>query len=152
MSPNISFFQSFDFDTIAFFCLGNRDRSDDAVGLIIADKLAKIFPKNVFSEELEDISTFLVDIIEKEIYEHIVIIDAVDFKANPGSILITSEISNEIRPITTHTIPINQIKEIVKSQNKHFTLVGIQIKSVKFMGEISKEVLRAAEEVVDLLS
>ena len=152
MSPQISFFQDIDVETIAFFCLGNRDRSDDAVGLIIADKLVKNFPKNVFSEELEDISTFLVDIIEKDIYEHIVIIDAVDFSANPGSILITSDITNEIRPITTHTIPINQIKEIVKSQNKQFTLVGIQVKSIKFMGEVSKEVLRAAEEVGDLLS
>jgi hydrogenase maturation protease len=152
LSPKISFFQDIDLETIAFFCLGNRDRSDDAVGLIIADKLAKVYPKNVFSEDLEDISTFLVDVIEKDIYEHIVIIDAVDFNAIPGSILITSDISNEIRPITTHTIPISQIKEIVKTQNKHFTLVGIQIKSVKFMGEISKEVLRASTDVVDLLS
>lgn len=152
MSPKISFFQDVDVETIAFFGLGNRDRSDDAVGLMIADKLTKNYPKNVFSEELEDISTFLVDIIEKDIYDHIVIIDAVDFNANPGSILITSDISNEIRPITTHTIPINQIKEIVKSQNKKFTLVGIQVKSVKFMGEVSKEVKKAVKEVVDLLS
>ncbi len=152
MSPKISFFQDIDVETIAFFCLGNRDRSDDAVGLIVADKLIRIYPKNVFSEELEDISTFLVDVIEKDIYEHIVIIDAVDFNASPGSILITSDISNEIRPITTHTIPISQIKEIVKSQNKHFTLVGIQVSSIKFMGEVSKEVLRAAKEVVNLLS
>ena len=64
MSPKISFFQDVDVETIAFFCLGNRDRSDDAVGLIIADKLVKNYPKNVFSEELEDISTFLVDIID----------------------------------------------------------------------------------------
>ncbi len=152
MSPTISFFQNIDIESVAFFCLGNRDRSDDAAGLIVADKLVKIYPTNVFSEELEDISTFLVDIIEKDIYEYIVIIDAVDFNAHPGSILITSDISDEISSISTHTIPINQIKEIVKSKQKQFVLVGIQVKSVKFMGEITKEVLRATNEVVELLS
>lgn len=152
MSPTISFFQDIDIESVAFFCLGNRDRADDAAGLIVADKLAKIYPKNVFSEELEDISTFLVDIIERDLFEYIVIIDAVDFNAQPGTILISSDISNEIRPITTHTIPINQIKKIVDSQNKQFTLVGIQVKSVKFMGEVSNEILRATNEVIDLLS
>lgn len=152
MSPTISFFQNIDIESVAFFCLGNRDRADDAAGLIVSEELVKKYPKNVFSEELEDISTFLADIIEKDLYDYIIIIDAIDFNAKPGTILISSDISKEIRPITTHTIPISQIKEIVKSQNKQFTLVGIQVKTVKFMGEVSQEVLRATKEVVDLLS
>lgn len=135
-----------------FFCFGNRDRADDAIGLIIGDELIKIYPKNVFTEEYEDISTVILDLIKKEEYTHLVIIDAIDFGAVPGSIIISSTLTETIRSISSHSVPYKQLKFLVEDQNKTFVLIGIQVKSVEFMKEISPEVHAASVEVIDFLT
>lgn len=136
---------------IAFFCFGNRDRADDCFGLIVADKLTKIYPKNVFSEELDDISTFLVDIIDTDKYDCVVIIDAINYGAQPGSLIVTSEISNHIRSISSHSIPLEQIKEIIDIKKKEFLFIGAQVKSIDFLKEPSSEILKAIEKTINFL-
>ncbi len=152
MPPPLSFFHNIEPSRIAFFCFGNRDRADDAFGLMVAEKLVEFYPKNVFSEEAEDISVFLVDIISKDIYDVVVIIDAIDYGAKPGSVLVTADISDYIRPLTSHSIPLLQIKELVEIQKKEFLFIGAQAKSVEFMQAPSKEIERAVKEVIALIS
>lgn len=152
MSPSLSFFRNIEPTRIAFFCFGNRDRADDAFGLLVAEKLVEFYPKNVFSEEAEDISVFLVDIVSKDIYDAVVIIDAIDYGAKPGSVLVTADISNYIRPLTSHSIPLPQIKELVEIQKKAFLFIGAQAKSVEFMQNPSNEIKRAVKEVIALIS
>ncbi|MHA2358126.1 MAG: hypothetical protein ACXABK_05105, partial [Candidatus Heimdallarchaeaceae archaeon] len=60
MSSLSFFFSEFDPKECAFICLGNRDRGDDGIGIIISEELVKLYPANVFSEENEDISTILI--------------------------------------------------------------------------------------------
>lgn len=151
MSPSLSFFQKIEPSRIAFFCFGNRDRADDAFGLMVSDKLVKLYPKNVFSEECEDISVFLVDIISNDIYDAVVIIDAINYGAKPGSVLVTADISDYIKPLTSHSIPLPQIKELIEIQEKEFLLIGAQAKSVEFMQEPSLEIHEAVDEVMKLL-
>ncbi|MCG3259608.1 MAG: hydrogenase maturation protease [Candidatus Heimdallarchaeota archaeon] len=152
MSPSHSFFPNIELSRIVFFCFGNRDRADDAFGLMVAEKLAEISPKSVFSEEVEDISVFLVDIISKDVYDAVVIIDAIDYGAKPGSLLVTADISDYIRPLTSHSIPLPQIKELVEIQKKEFLFIGAQAKSVEFMQSPSNEIKRAVKEVIALIS
>ncbi|MHA1198610.1 MAG: hydrogenase maturation protease [Candidatus Heimdallarchaeaceae archaeon] len=149
--PSLSFFKNKDIDRIAFFCFGNRDRTDDAFGLLVADELVKIYPTNVFSEELEDISTFLIDIVDTDKYEGVIIIDAVDYGAQSGTILVTSDISSYIKSISSHAIPLSEIYEFVKLKGKEFLFIGAQAKSVEFMKAPSTEIIRAVDEVLDLL-
>ncbi|MCE7743128.1 MAG: hydrogenase maturation protease [Candidatus Heimdallarchaeota archaeon] len=151
MSPSLSFFKNRDISRIAFFCFGNRDRTDDSFGLLVADELVKIYPTSVFSEEVEDISTFLIDIVDTERYDGIVIIDAVDYGAQPGTLLITSDISSYIKSISSHAIPLQEIFEFVSLKNKDFLLIGSQAKSVEFMKTPSEEILKAVDNVLDLL-
>ncbi|MHA1219961.1 MAG: hydrogenase maturation protease [Candidatus Heimdallarchaeaceae archaeon] len=151
MSPSLSFFHTIETSRIAFFCFGNRDRADDAFGLLVSDRLVKFYPKNVFSEEVEDISVFLVDIICKDIYDAVVIIDAINYGAKPGSVLVTADISDYIRPLTSHSIPLPQIKELVEIQKKEFLFIGAQAKSVEFMQEPSLEIHKAVDKVMKLL-
>jgi len=151
VSPSLSFFPKIEPSRIAFFCFGNRDRADDAFGLMVAEKLAEFYPNNVFSEEVEDISVFLVDIISKDIYDAVVIIDAIDYGAKSGSLLVTADISDYIRPLTSHSIPLPQIKELVEIQKKEFLFIGAQAKSVEFMQEPSLEIREAVDEVMKLL-
>ena len=152
MPPSLSFFHNIEPSRIAFFCFGNRDRADDAFGLMVADNLVKIYPKNVFSEEVEDISVFLVDVISKDIYDAVVIIDAINYGAKPGSVLVTADILNYIVPLTSHSIPLPQIKELVKIQKKEFLFIGAQVKLVEFMQEPSLEILKSVDKVMKLLT
>jgi len=151
LSPSLSFFHNIESSRIAFFCFGNRDRADDAFGLLVAEKLSGFYPGSVFSEEFEDISVFLVDIISKEIYDAVVIIDAIDYGAKPGSVLVTKDISNYIRPLTSHSIPLPEIKLLIDKQHKEFVFIGAQAKSVEFMQEPSLEIHDAVDEVIKLL-
>lgn len=152
MSSLSSFFTSFKTDECAFICLGNKDRADDGIGLIIAERLAKIYPQNVFSEEEEDISTLLLYILEKEIYKSIVLIDAVEFGAEPGSILVSSKIETSVKQISTHTIPYQEIARLLETKNREFLFIGIQVKNLSFLEGISEEVLKAANQVLELLT
>ena len=152
MSSLSSFFTSFDGKECAFICLGNKDRADDGIGLIIAEKLSKFYPKNVFSEEEEDISTILLFILEKEQYKQVILIDAVEFGAEPGSLLVSPKIETNIKQISTHTIPYQEISRLLEAKNREFLFIGIQIKSLTFLEDISEEVLLAAEKVMELLS
>ena len=130
--------------------MGNRDRGDDGVGLLIGDELAKHYPTNVFSTEEDDISVFLLHILDNDNLEHVVLIDAADFDSKPGSILLSSTVNSKIKSISTHTIPYKQIELILREKKKDFTLIGIQVKSIEFMGKISEDVLSASKKVVDL--
>jgi hydrogenase maturation protease len=147
-----SFFTSFNANECAFICLGNRDRADDGVGLIIAERLAKIYHKNVFSEEEEDISTILLYILEREDYRQIILIDAVEFGADPGSLLVSSKIDSNIKQISTHTIPYQEISRLLEKENKEFLFIGIQIKNLTFLEPISEEIMKAVEKVMELLT
>ncbi len=151
MSPPLSFFNGKNINRIAFFCFGNRDRADDAFGLLVADELSKIFTNNIYTEEVEDISSFLIDIVDTNKYDAVVIIDAVDYGAFPGTILITSDISTYIKSISSHAIPLSEIFEFIKFKEKDFLLIGAQAKSVEFMKSPSVEIFKAVEEVIDLL-
>ena len=152
MSSLSSFFTSFDAHNCAFICLGNRDRADDGIGLVIAEKLSKFYPGNIFSEEEEDISTILLYILEKAQYKQVILIDAVEFGAEPGSLLVSPKIETSIKQISTHTIPYPEIARLLETKNREFLFIGIQIKNLTFLEEISKEVLQAADKVIELLT
>jgi hydrogenase maturation protease len=151
LSPTLSFFQNIDSNRIAFFCFGNRDRADDAFGLLVAEKLSGFYPNSVFSEELEDISVFLVDIIGKDIYDAVVIIDAIDCGSKPGTVIVTADLSSYVRSLSSHSIPLPEIKLLVEKQNKEFLFIGAQAKSIEFLQEPSLEIHDAVDEVIKLL-
>lgn len=152
MSSLSSFFTSFDAKECAFICLGNKDRADDGIGLIIAEKLSKFYPKNVFSEEEEDISTILLYILDKEQYKQVILIDAVEFGAEPGSLLVSSKIETNVKQISTHTIPYQEISRLLESKRREFLFIGIQVKTLTFLEDISEEVLHAVDRVMELLT
>ncbi len=151
MSPTLSFFQNIEPSKIVFFCFGNRDRADDAFGLLVAEKLAGFYPKNVFSEEDEDISVFLVDVVSQDIYDVVVIVDSIDSGSKPGTLLVTSDIADYVRPLTSHSIPLPEIKFLIEKQNKQFLFIGAQAKTVEFLKEPSLEIHDAVDEVIKLL-
>ncbi|MHA1345932.1 MAG: hydrogenase maturation protease [Candidatus Heimdallarchaeaceae archaeon] len=152
MSLSLPFFNSSEIEKYAFICLGNIDRADDAFGILVGEKLSKIYPNNVYSEKDNDISVFILEIIENKQVQHVFLIDAVDFHGKPGELILKDDFDTKITQISTHTIPYEQIKNIIETKGKKFTLLGAQFKDLTFLGEVSKEILDAVEEVSKIFS
>ncbi|MHA1205074.1 MAG: hydrogenase maturation protease [Candidatus Heimdallarchaeaceae archaeon] len=131
----------------AFLCFGNLDRSDDAIGLLIARDLKNLFP-HVFSEEFDDPIGELLMILEDESIECITVIDACDLKAENGSVIVSSNIKVAESRLSTHTIPIKQLIKLIHNEGKEFVFIGVQVYNVEFMGEMSEEVLKAKEKIL----
>lgn len=145
------FFSSFfhkEQEDFIFLCFGNVDRSDDGIGLIIAKRLKERYPDNVISEDEIDITSYLLEIIDNAEIKIVIIIDAVDFGALPGTLLITSETDKAVRQISSHQLPFQQIVKILTDNNKEVILCGIQIKTTEFMGKISNEVLKGSRNLL----
>lgn len=149
MPLSLPFFSSLEIEKYAFICLGNIDRSDDSFGILVGEKLKEKYPENVFSELDNDLSVFLFDLIENKQVQHVFLIDAVDFHGKPGEIIIKDDFDTKITQISTHTIPYEQIKNIIETTGKKFHLIGAQIKDLSFLGEVSEEILDAVEKVAE---
>jgi len=149
--PNPSSFSCFaNPENCAFLCFGNLDRSDDAIGLLIGRKLKDQYPHNVYSEELDDPIDYLLDILKNPEIRCVIVIDASNFGARPGSILVTSNVSDAKTRLTTHSIPIEHLKNMIEEAKKIFIFIGIQVKNVEFMGKVSDEVQQSVDEVIKL--
>ena len=131
----------------AFLCFGNLDRSDDAIGLLIARELKRIF-SHVYSEEFEDPINELLTILEDKRIECVTIIDACDIKTKIGSVIVSSSINVAETRLSTHTIPIKQLVELIQNEGKEFVFIGIQVSNVEFMGKISDEVMNAKKKIL----
>ncbi len=147
MPLSLPLFSSLDIEKYAFICLGNIDRADDSFGILVGEKLKEKYPEKVFSELDNDLSIFLFDLIENKQVQHVFLIDAVDFHGKPGEIIVKDDFDTKITQISTHTIPYEQIKNIIEVKGKKFQLIGAQVKDLTFLGEVSEEILKAVEEV-----
>lgn len=152
MQTGLSFYRDIqDIQETAFVCLGNPDRADDAFGLKVAEKLKHFGHIKVFSEYDEDTSSILLKILEDDSIKKVVIVDAIDFNAHPGSVLITADISNAVNAVSTHNIPLHTWKQLLEDHDKEFVLLGVQVKTTELFGKMSEEILLKVNDIVGLL-
>ena len=82
------------------------------------------------------------------IRDSITIIDACDIKTKIGSVIVSSSINVAETRLSTHTIPIKQLVELIQNEGKEFVFIGIQVSNVEFMGKISDEVMNAKKKIL----
>jgi hydrogenase maturation protease len=112
--------------------LGNEFRKDDAIALIIAKDLRaiKVFtnPEN-FIKEGDDV----------------ILVDAVDFGAKPGSVkCFKLDEIEEFALSTTHNIGISFLSKICKIKK----IIGIQPKNLEYGKGLSKELIDKKNEII----
>jgi hydrogenase maturation protease len=113
-------------------CIGNEMRKDDFIAIDLADELnaIKAFtnPENFITEG-----------------DEIILIDAVDFNAKPGSVKEFSpkEIT-EFALSTTHNIGINVLEKFCKI----IKIIGIQPKDTSYEIGLSQELIDKKEDIV----
>ena len=131
--------------------IGNEIKGDDGLGPIITKKSSLLFDKN------KDIIVFdggtvpenYTGLIRKENPTHIILIDAVDMKKEPGYIRVVEKEEIANYNISTHAMPESYlIKYIETTIGAQIILVGVQPKSMGFAEPVSKEVAESIEEIV----
>lgn len=131
--------------------IGNEIKGDDALGSIIAQKSSQLFNKN------ENIVVFdggtvpenYTGLIRKENPTHIILVDAVDMKKDPGYIRVVKKEEIANYNISTHAMPVSfLIKYMETTVSARIILVGVQPKSMGLAEPISKEVEESIDEVM----
>ncbi len=136
-----------DADLCVIICVGNTLRFDDAVGPYIASNIHETENLRVFDAAYnpEDI---IDDVIAVE-PDKIIIIDAADFRGRPGEAKIIEEDKIPESTLSTHTISLKVIYDILASDTKaRIKFLGIQPKQVNYGEGLSPEVQSTADEII----
>ncbi len=140
---------------VALVGVGNALRGDDGVGPVLIDWLQARMPGRI--------PMLLVDGGEApEAYwgkitayrpQAVLVIDAVDWGGDPGSVALLEEVGQRRHPCSTHRIPLNLFLDLLKmGTGADVFVLGIQPKDLTFNAGISPEVLRTVELVGDLIA
>ncbi len=139
---------------IAVLGIGNEIKGDDGLGPAIAKKLSKL------SEDNPDIAVFdggtvpenYTGSLRKEKPTHIILVDAVEMKKEPGYIRVVrkEEIANY--NLSTHAMPVSfLIKFMETTIDAEIILIGIQPKNMELAQGISEEIEISIKQVVDAI-
>ena len=145
---------------IGIIGLGNPLRRDDGIGIILLEKLRKYSNKFFIDKfDLIDGGTGGMNILHiLANYDIIVIIDAMDFNANPGDYRFFK--SNEILSkkknikISTHEtdfLKIIEVSEKLKEKPDKIYIFGVQPKDVTFGTNLSNELKVMLNDLFDKL-
>jgi len=83
----------------------------------------------------------------------VLVIDAVDWGGEPGSVALVEEVEQRGHPCSTHRIPLNLFLDLLRmGTGADVFVLGIQPKALAFNAGMSPEVLRTVERVGDLVT
>ncbi len=146
---------------IAVLGIGSELRGDDAAGILVADKLQKLLTRSrsgrvkVFDGGTapENLTGEIIRFLrEGKGVGHVVLVDAADLKAKPGSICLLSPDDLAGVSFSTHQLPMSiLVSYLQKSVGCNVTLMGIQPKDVKFGAKVSPEIRKAASSLASML-
>lgn len=142
---------------VAVLAIGSEFRGDDSAGLLVAENLKrsskipagkfKIFIGSTAPENLTgDIKRFKPS--------HILLVDSIDFREKPGSIVVLSprDIGDAVS-FSTHKMPAKVLIQYFSNSLKcDPILIGIQPASILFGKSPSRAVISSAKEVASAIA
>ncbi|MHA2273518.1 MAG: hydrogenase 3 maturation endopeptidase HyCI [Candidatus Hodarchaeales archaeon] len=140
---------------LAFFCVGNDLKGDDGVGVLLANELKKRIGNKVIILDVGSVPQNFLSLISKENISHCLLIDAVEFDAEAGTVgfFDPSDLQEYQVTFSTHFIPMKVFIDYwVEETGAIFRVLGVQPKTLDFGAPLSTEVAKAAENIADLLS
>ena len=131
--------------------IGNRLRGDDGVGPEIINRLNNPLPHLLLFDVGEAPENYLGKIVKQK-PDTIVLIDAVDLGAPPGTIKIIEKDDIRDESLSTHNVSLNLVgKYLQKETSADVFLLGIQPKTTEFGREISQPVKEGLGKIVRML-
>lgn len=140
-----------DYKKVVILGIGNEIKGDDAAGPLIARKISALINKNrnVVVFDGGTVPENYTGSIRKENPTHIILVDAVEMKKEPGYIRVVEKDEIANYNISTHAMPVSfLIKYMETTIDAKIILVGIQPKSMGFNEKVSKEVEYSIDKVV----
>jgi len=134
--------------------MGNYYRSDDAVGLYIADALlSKVTSDNPRIMNVEDILESYVFNIAQSDARNVLIIDAVECDSESGSIVFgkLSEMEELVGSVSTHKLSLSLSGKIFDQYQKSTYLLGIVAGDVDYGIGLSDDVKQSADTIHDVI-
>ncbi len=140
-------------DKLVILGIGNELKGDDFLGSLLARKLSNLFKEkdNIVVFDGGTVPENYTGAIKKENANVIILIDAADMGKEPGYIRIIE--CNEIATyhLSTHAMPLSfLVKYLEYSTKAEIVLIGIQPKELELVGNISMEIEKSMEYLVDL--
>ena len=143
---------------VAVLGIGSELRQDDVAGMLVAEDLAK-FSKN--RKSLPKFRSFLGSTAPENLTgeirgfrpDHIILVDTIDIKEKPGTILLLmpDELGGGVS-FSTHKLPAEVLVDyFVKSLGSKVMIIGIQPRSLTFGKAPSKTVISACKEVAQAI-
>jgi hydrogenase 3 maturation protease len=134
--------------------IGSEFRGDDAAGVLVARNLNKrVKSPNVLVIEAGVAPENFTSEIRKFRPSHIILIDAADFEAKPGTFIFTDSSAAIGQSISTHKLPLSILSDYLHDQTSaKVLLIGIQPAGAELSSEMCKEVKGAVDEVADMLA
>lgn len=135
---------------ICLMGVGNVDYGDDGFGVYLAEELAAGGMADIIIAGTSP-DRHLGRIAEQR-FDHLLMIDAVDFSREPGSAVLLNavEIENAYPQISTHKISLGVLAKVLEEAGTHVWLLGIQPESLR-PGQYLTHTLQATLEAIHIL-
>ncbi|MEM4723592.1 MAG: hydrogenase maturation peptidase HycI [Candidatus Hadarchaeum sp.] len=139
---------------IAIVGVGSDLRGDDAVGVEIVRKLRnRIKSPKVLLLEGGVAPENYTSQIRRFRPSHIILIDAADFGARAGDVIVADPGAIAGRPVSTHTIPLSVLTGYLKEQTgAEVVLLGIQPGQVDLGSKMCEAVKNSMNGVLEMLT
>jgi len=131
--------------------IGNPLRGDDGVGPEIINRVKNPLPSLVLFDVGETPENYLAKIVRQK-PDTIVLIDAVEFAASPGTIKIMEKDDMRNEFFSTHNVSLSLVaKYLQKETSADVFLLGIQPETTEWGRKISRPVREGLEKIVRML-
>ncbi|MCK4644348.1 hydrogenase maturation protease [bacterium] len=141
--------QKYSSEDILAVGIGNELRGDDAIGIYIARKGLERFPDKFIDAGMA-IENYIFKILGRK-EKIILLIDAVDFKGNPGDAAIIPLEDLKEQGFSTHTLSLGKIKQFFLDSEKELILLGIQPENIALGSEMGESIREAGDQILELL-
>jgi hydrogenase 3 maturation protease len=133
--------------------VGSEMRGDDAAGIEVIKRLRKASKsKNVLLIEGGVVPENLTSKIRRFGPSHVIFIDAADFGARPGEVIIAEPEAITGQSISTHTMPLSILASYLRKRTgAKIALLGIQPENAIVGERMSKSVRVSVGKVVEIL-
>jgi hydrogenase 3 maturation protease len=134
---------------VAVIGVGSDMRGDDAAGIEIVRRLKRRVksPKVLLIEAGVAPENFTGS-IKKFSPSHVLMIDATDFGAKAGTVILSESEAIVGRPISTHTMPLTLFANYIEGETgAKVMLLGIQPNRADLESPMSEQVRRTVEEL-----
>ncbi len=137
---------------IVLMGIGNELRHDDGVGQIIIKRLHECARDTIAVINCKDVPENFTGYVKRFKPTHVILIDAVDFGANPGDVDIFEIQDIESSGITTHKASLTVIADyLLQETAARIFVIGIQPANSSFGTGLSLDVKNAVDLIVESL-